>query len=318
MSDYEHSEFSTPPPFHNGLSAHEARSEARFEELEHELHKLGKHYKGEEMSDTGLNSLAAMAALANNNRMGTGTALGATGTILGGLALLSNLGRRNGLLGGGDDSGGGGWPVNQLTLNTIQSDLGDLKGQVASVGNETQVSILNQTGQLQNTLGSLALGIQQAFANTKDAIQAGSALNLGATNNVNQNVLLSTATIKEAIDTDGDRTRGLITSIFQTQQSEKINALTNKVAELESDGRRSRDFNDLNLQITNTNAQSQGQAQAQNQFQMQQIVGTLNTMVPVLNGLVQVAHATNQNLVIGNTGAVRTGSQTANPTNVNA
>ena len=58
---------------------------------------------------------------------------------------------------------------------------------------------------------------------------------------------------------------------------------------------------------------TQNVAQAQAQQQQQQLLGSV---LASLQGLTQIAHATNQNVIAGNQGPVFTGSQTANPTNV--
>ena len=70
-------------------------------------------------------------------------------------------------------------------------------------------------------------------------------------------------------------------------------------------------------EVNVTQQVNQVQAQAQAQQQQQQQLILLNTIAGHLVGL-QNAVATNSNLIVGNTGAVATGPQTANPVNVRA
>lgn len=56
--------------------------------------------------------------------------------------------------------------------------------------------------------------------------------------------------------------------------------------------------------------------QNQNQLQFQAQAQALSQVAAALVEVNQLARATNQNLIIGNTGAVGTGPQTANPVNV--
>lgn len=56
--------------------------------------------------------------------------------------------------------------------------------------------------------------------------------------------------------------------------------------------------------------------QNQNQMQFQQQAQVLSGLAHLLADVNQVARATNSNVIVGNTGATTTGTQTANPTNV--
>jgi hypothetical protein len=79
--------------------------------------------------------------------------------------------------------------------------------------------------------------------------------------------------------------------------------------------RRQNDAISSRIEINNSAVAAQTQGQQQAQFQ--QLFATVNALVPAVQGILQVAHATNQNVIAGNSGPVLTGPQTANPTNVN-
>lgn len=73
---------------------------------------------------------------------------------------------------------------------------------------------------------------------------------------------------------------------------------------------RNRDADRHGVEITMNNNQ--------NQLQFQQQSQVLNGLAHLLSDVAQVARATNSNVIVGNTGATTTGTQTANPTNVRA
>lgn len=85
----------------------------------------------------------------------------------------------------------------------------------------------------------------------------------------------------------------------------------NALAEQRAEGR----ARGTEVTVTQTVNQNQLQLQAQQQQQQQQQAILLNQLCTLVGGL-QNAVATNSNLIVGNTGAVATGPQTANPVNV--
>lgn len=278
--------------------------------------------------------LPALAAERGNRGDGFGgLGSGFIGGVIGG-ALFG--GRRGGLFGGGDgDCGGGGAEtrVESDIFNTaVLAKLGTIEAAIPLAACTTQAAVasaeanltnvtLQQTIALERDLGSLALGTQQGFANTKDAVQATAALLGTAISNTNQNVSAQGCQTREAIQNDGDKTRALLVARFQLEDATTIANLNNQVTELRNEGRSRANHDELRLQITNTNTAVAAQQQGQAQFQQQQILATLATLVPSVNALInesQVARATNANLIFGNTGAVATGAQTNTPTNVRA
>jgi hypothetical protein len=119
-----------------------------------------------------------------------------------------------------------------------------------------------------------------------------------------------TALVQTTIRDDGDKTRALIIA----QNDATLNRIITEQASAIIELRNERHVRGSGVEVTQTvnqlNAQNQAQAQQQQQFQV------LSSIAAQLAGLTQVAHATNQNVIAGNAGAVTTGAQTASPINV--
>ena len=314
------------------LQTHEANSQSRYESLKSHIHELKKdeimthgvndeiniHNHGADGGGMGgLGGLAALASMGRNHGHGLGSGLGAglLGGVVGGL--LFGNGRNGGLLGGGNDGGGGQAASDFITLQT----LGQIKEGVATSANETQAvvnangansvqSTLQQTIALQQTLGSLAQSVSMAFSNTNDRIA-----------NVNQNVSEQGCATRAAITAAVDVITGQAQAFETARNQEKINALNAEVIELRNESRRNADNADLRMTITNNNTAIAAQQQGQLQAQQQQQFATIAQLPSILGGLVQelqIARATNSNVIVGNTGATTTGAMNANPTNVRA
>jgi hypothetical protein len=161
-------------------------------------------------------------------------------------------------------------------------------------------SILQAT----DALGS-ATALGQANSNAlAQGLTAG--LQLQAANNA--------AALAAAVRDDGERTRSLIIAQNDTYLNRIITEQANALIELRNDNNGHRRARETEISVSQT--VNQAQAQTQQQQQQQQQFAILGQIVSALNGLTQVAHATNQNVIAGNTGAVQTGQQNANPVNV--
>lgn len=276
----------------------------------------------------GLGAMAAIAALGNRNSNNGGDGFGLGGGGLGGLLALALLGG-NGF--GGRDFGrrdGGNDCCEGLGFQAVLGKLGSIEAAVPLSALQVQNSIQEQTIGLNTGLSALALGTQQGFANTKDAVQASTgalAVAIAGTKDAIQNGLFLTNTnllegvcsIKAAVQADGAETRALLVSRFQLEDQTRITTLANELAELRNDGRHRDTANKIEITNTAIAAQAQGQQQAQ----FQGLVQTVNSFVPCLQALIvdnQIARATNSNVIVGNTGASTVGAQTASPTNVRA
>jgi len=98
------------------------------------------------------------------------------------------------------------------------------------------------------------------------------------------------------------------TAILQALAEAKLDNLKNELLELR--GRSHARETEINVSQT----VNQAQAQQQQQQILESRFGRLEHLISCVH---QEARATNSNVIAGNTGAVTTGAQTANPTNVN-
>lgn len=204
----------------------------------------------------------------------------------GGSGLLLGLLLARGGLFGNDNRRDGNWGVD--ATNLLQATLGNIQAQIPLVACQTESNI-------NKSVSELALGMQQAFSNTKDAVQNGTVVTL-TTANQTQNV----------VQADGEKTRALIQSINDANLNRELAVTQAALAE----ERGSRRVRDVEVNVSQVVTQAQAQAQQQAQF------SALFSAVQQVCGELQVARATNANLIIGNTGATTTGAQTASPINV--
>lgn len=217
---------------------------------------------------------------------------------LGGL-LVGALLSRGGLgFGGGWGVGCGTGGVENPVFNAaVLSKLGSIEGIIPLSASQTQSEVaqstadivsttLQQTIALQGNQSALALATQSAIAGVKDSVQA---LAIGVVN-------------------DGDKTRALISQINLDNLNRQLAVAQNEITELRSE--RAADSRSHGLEINTINTQNQ------NQLQFQQQAQGLAFLQHGLSECNQLARATNQNVLVGNTGATATGPQTANPTNV--
>lgn len=312
------------------LSEHERFSEKRFRSLNESIQSL----KGHTMSDSPqIKNIFEPANPMAYGNMGYGAGAaglgGAGGAALGAL-FGSALGGNGGLFGNRNGVVDGVTPMQlaSSTASIIDSNqnttllqaVGDTKLAVATTGAGIQIAadantqaIRTHLGQVENTIGTMASN------------------NLQAINGVNVNVLQSAAATREAVNTMGqanlmatkdsqyatqvaisNSTKEILaafneqnTANLQRQLTVAENALADQRAEFRSRG--------TEVNVSQTVNQNQLQLQAQAQQQQQAIL--LGNIWERLNGM-QQAIATNSNMIIGNTGAVGTGPQTANPVNV--
>lgn len=303
------------------LSQHETASQERYEKLKHQIKK------GQEMSQQPVNIFDGAG---RNDGLGGGLGL---------VALLALLGNRNGLGGFGN---AGGECVTPMQLQTSTGSIidagqnnqimGMLTGIATSVPvaeGQVQLALAQSTGQLSNQINTNLVSATQGFANVndnvnkntaniiavgesvKDAVNVTSAATQAAIAANTTQGLQNTFALSQVVNNDGEKTRALITSINDANLQRLLT-----VADLdrrdEANRARSRE---VEVNVTQTVNQNQMQLQAQQQ--QQQIMLNLGQLAAVVGNL-QNAVATNSNLIVGNTGAVGTGPQTANPVNVRA
>ena len=244
----------------------------------------------------------------------------AEGGLLGTLLLLGLLGG-NGINGRKEcvDQAALNSLLGSLNNNSVLSALGDIKSAIPLATCETNLAMAAQTDQLTRNItnGQTAIlqgqaALQLAEATSTAAIQANicntSQNLLAGQSAINTNIDRTGMTIVNAIRDDGNATRALITeNVIQALRDDKV-ILSNELAEIRSERNRDRDRHGIEIStIVNQN---------QNQMQFQEQRQALNALSNHLFGISgQIARATNSNVIVGNTGATTTGTQTANPTN---
>jgi hypothetical protein len=176
-----------------------------------------------------------------------------------------------------------------------------------------------------NNIAASTMATNTIVRETKDVVEAGfAATSLQAANisaatqlgiaNLGLQAANNTSVILTAIRDDGDKTRCQAAAINDATLNRIIVEQANALVELRSDHRHNERQRQSELVITQNVNQNQAQNQSQQQQQQQFLL--LSNIASSLNGLTQIAHATNQNVIAGNTGAVTTGAQTASPVNV--
>lgn len=150
-----------------------------------------------------------------------------------------------------------------------------------------------------------------------------SAANLASQSNIKEVVMSSAAAlgtavsqsrfdITSAVRDDGDKTRALL--IAQNEATLNRQLAVAEAALLEQ--RATSRARETEVNVTQTVNQNQAQLQQQTQQQQQFLI--TNNLLQAILSQAQVAQATNQSLIIGNSGAVNGGNQAANPVNVRA
>jgi hypothetical protein len=172
---------------------------------------------------------------------------------------------------------------------------------------QTQLQAANNYGNTLNAIATARENINQqarenftlvannGMANARDfgAVQTQAAVNAGV--------------LAAAIISDGDKTRALINQNNIETLNRQLATAQNEIIELRGDRASISRHHDTEVKVNQNVNQQQQQQQQQ---------ATLGAILGRLEGLTQVAHATNQNVIAGNTGAVQTGAQTSNPTNI--
>ena len=330
------------------LEKHRRIDHAKFEKLNEKIETLG--HKLHEAGHTGESKMSEVRNVFEPGfGYGGGGAMGSAGGGLGGGAIGGFLGaalgnggfgfgnNRNGGYGGGDyvtpmqlqTATGSIIDANQNT--TLLQAVGETKASIPVAAQGTQLYVANAMSDLRSHLGqvenSLTAGQMAINKNVSDAI----ASSLASQNNINVNVLQSAAATREAVNAngtanliatkdsqfalaaaivaDGEKTRAMLVAQNEAALRTEITALQIRLQDQQAQSL----ARGTEVNVTQTVNQNQAQAQAQLQAQRQEIV--LGNIWSRLDGM-QQAIATNSNMIIGNTGAVATGPNTANPVNV--
>jgi len=266
---------------------------------------------------------------------GAGLGAGLLGGVLGG-ALLGN----NGLFGRNGAGEGFVTPTQLQTAtngiieanqnNAVLQTLGDIKGAIPLAESQVQLALAGVQSDLTQQINTNLLsttqgiaGINQNVANAtativatetavKDAVEQAASANALAIAGVNTQSIQNTFALSQVVTNDGDKTRALIQSINDANLQRQLAVAEAQLAEQRATAR-SRE-----VEVNVTQSVNQNQIQLQQQQQQQQQLILLSQIATGLANVTQIAHATNSNIIAGNTGAVTTGTQTANPVNVKA
>lgn len=285
------------------------------------VHTHKHHHKHKEKDMLG--SVGGTPVITGGDGSGMGLGAGLGGGLLGGILGGALLGNRNGLFGNNGNVEGVVTPsmltsgladvTETLQNTTMLQSMGDIKASVPYAESQVQLALAGAQSDItqQNQAQTLALtqqGFQAqlattaGFANTKDAVDSLStqvAVGQGVTNT---NIERLGWQLSTQINSDGEKTRALISANETARLNQQLITAQNEIIELRNEGRRREDRH--GIEITMTNNQNQNNLQFQQQQQQFATVGNL------LNGLAQSIHATNQAINIG-------GTQLASPTNTN-
>ena len=283
------------------LAEHEANSVERYKHLKKHIKKHTR-IRSEEMSareDVNLVGMPGMGFGGGHDGFGLG------GGLMGGLLLGALLRNGGGGLFGGNGEGGGLAGINNLQgaidTNAIMSNLSDIKAAVPLSEAQVQLALAGvQSDITSQTLQQTIALQQQNFAGQLQASQGFSA--------TQALVMSGNASVIDAVQNDGEKTRALIGQIDRENLNRIITTQASELAELRNESSRSNDRHGIEITMMNN--------QNQNQLQFQQQNNVLGQLAGALVEVGQVARATNQNLIVGNTGATTTGAQTSTPTNV--
>lgn len=213
----------------------------------------------------------------------------------------------------------------EAVLTAILAKAGTLEGAIPALGCELQMAIQNAVTALLQQNSANAAAIAQQFAALQLSQQNQTTAILASIGQVDRNVDNQGCATREAIC--AAKTEILSAFANQTIQGlrDQVVILSNDKAELLSDARHAehrRDFDALRINIENTNTAVAAQQQRQDQRQVDLTFARLERdncdLRAQLAELIQINRATNQNILVGNTGVTTTGPQNANPTNVNA
>lgn len=210
--------------------------------------------------------------------------------------------------------------VTDSQMNTaVLQGIGQIQASVPLAEAQVQLALAGSTGEIRSHLGQVENGLVAGQSITNKAVADAIAASLASQNNINVNILqTSTANLMAtkdaqsaitlAVSTDGEKTRALITANQLAELNRLAAERQDEILELRSERRRDADRNGIEINMINN--------QNQNQLQFQQQAQILQQLTHGLIEVGQIAKATNQNVLVGNTGVTTTGPQTANPTNV--
>lgn len=206
----------------------------------------------------------------------------------------------------------------QRDLDLMQK-LGNIEGDIWKAEGQVQLAVAQAQSDINNRISD---GLQAAIngqgairKDISDAIQASLVSQADIKNNITAGNAITQLAVAQnkyelsrEISNDGEKTRALIVRQYEDTLNRQLAVAQDALLEQRQFAR----SRDVEVNVAQTVNQVQAQAQAQQQQQL------TNQLLNAILCQAQVAQATNQSLIIGNTGAVVGGAQNANPTNVRA
>lgn len=215
---------------------------------------------------------------------------------------------------------------------TVLQTLGDIKASVPLAEGQVQLALAgaqadinaNVNNSTQSINANIATGLQTAIqgqAGINKNISEAIASSLASQGAIKETILTTGAAnlqattqakfeLAQIVKDDGEKTRSLITANQIAELNRIAQERQDEIIELRNMQARERDRHGIEISMVNNQNQNQLQLQAQ-----AQVLGALSNRMFDID---QLARATNQQLIIGNTGVATGGPQTSNPTNVRA
>jgi hypothetical protein len=197
---------------------------------------------------------AAMMMMAAQAGKGGGDGLfgAGGGGLLGGL-LLGSLLRNGNLLGGGDANGVPAVTAQGQANMSIMATLGDIKQGIAVGTAQMETSQALQSSTLQAQMSQIAAATVAQVSGVKDAVNSNTVALMQMINGVTKD-----------ISNDGEKTRALITSQYESSLNRQLSDANAAIIELRSNER----ARTAEINVTQTVNQAQAQTQQQQQQQL--------------------------------------------------
>lgn len=272
----------------------EKSAKTYYKKLADKITKMGEPKMAEILNPSGM----IMSGQGNDGLFGGGG-------LIGGL-ILGSLLRNNGNLFGGDGAVAGATLRNPPEQNQANMDLMQAVGAVdKSVAVSTaamEASQATQTLGITSQLNSITQALASRVDGVKDVVNAGTMVLAQQLNGVQQQVMQNRYELSKDINTDGDKTRALITAQYEATLNRQLSDANAAVIALQTKldtGAVAR-----GVEVTTTNNINQMQQQQQNQQQWGQLYNAIW-------GLAQNIRSNNEAINVGS------GTLTASPTNTN-
>jgi hypothetical protein len=250
-------------------------------------------------------SISPTGMMAMGPAYGGGDFLGGGG-LLGGL-ILGGLLRNNGnLLGGaGGDTAMFRSPPEQTQANmSLMQAIGAVDKSVAVSTASMEASQATQTLGITTQLNNVASSLAARTDNLKDVVNSNSLALMQQLNGIDKEIMENRYELSKDINTDGDKTRALITQQYEATLNRQLGEANAALIELRSQANALAAARGVEVTTTNNINQMQQQAQQQNQY------GQLSHM---LWGLSQSIRENNAAINVGS----GTQTSTNTPTNTN-